>query len=352
MRDTLQTLDAEFAFQASGRFDLLAGEHVAYTTLGAPDVDGALRRGIERGEGVITVVGRMGSGKSSLIAAVANGLSEGFLPLRVSVIGVEAGDPAAFARHAITEIRDVPDTHLTRHEAQALDRASAEHRLQVAARELRSGFEIVGGAVLTGKVVADLKLTAREELTRATDPSDVLRGMQRLFDVFWKIGRCPVMLVEDTDHWGGSPAVADAFFDQTARAFANLDAVMVVATQSDYTRLNGYHRIRDRLTAEVSLPKLPDVERALTIVLERRVSSVGVTAPLQDVLEPQALQRLSQSYLESVIEGQAGDLRRTLAIMRAALDIALSEPTAQLVSSGHVQEAMAKAPVMPSSALS
>jgi hypothetical protein len=98
MRDTLQTLDDEFAFQTSGRFDLLAGEHVAYTTLGAPDVDGALRRSIERAEGVTTVVGRMGSGKSSLIAAVADSLEEGFLPLRVSVIGVEAGDPAAFAR--------------------------------------------------------------------------------------------------------------------------------------------------------------------------------------------------------------------------------------------------------------
>ncbi|HTC71341.1 MAG TPA: hypothetical protein VK655_00535 [Solirubrobacteraceae bacterium] len=145
MRDTLQALDAEFAFQTSGRFDLLAGEHVAYSTLGAPDVDGTLRRSIERGEGVTTVVGRMGSGKSSLIAAVANSLDEGFLPLRVSVIGVEAGDPAAFARHAITEIRDVPAAQLTHHEAQALDRASAEYRSQTSTRELRAGFEIAGG---------------------------------------------------------------------------------------------------------------------------------------------------------------------------------------------------------------
>jgi hypothetical protein len=58
----------------------------------------------------------MGSGKSSLIAAVADSLEEGFLPLRVSVIGVEAGDPAAFARHAIMEIRDLPEAQLTRHE--------------------------------------------------------------------------------------------------------------------------------------------------------------------------------------------------------------------------------------------
>jgi hypothetical protein len=352
MRDTLQTLDAGFAFQTSGRFDLLADEHVAYSTLGAPDVDGALRRSIERGEGVITVVGRMGSGKSSLIAAVANSLDEGFLPLRVSVIGVEAGDPAAFARHAITEIRDIPDAQLTRHETQALDRASAEHSSQTTTREIRAGCEIAGGAVLTGKVVGDIKRAAGEELARVTDPSHVLRGMQRLFDVFWKLKRCPVMLVEDTDHWGGSPEVADAFFDQTSRAFSNFDAVMVVATQSDYTRLEGYQRVRDRLTAEISLPQLPDVERGLAIVLERRIRSAGVSAALKDVLEHQGLEMLSQSYLESATDGQAGDLRRTLAIMRAALDIALSEPTAQFISGGHVQEAIARTPVTPSSALS
>jgi hypothetical protein len=130
MRAALETLDRQFAFQTSGRFDLLVGEHVPYSELGAPDVDGALRRSIERAEGVITVVGRMGSGKSSLIAAVADSLEEGFLPLRVSVIGVEAGDPAAFARHALIEIRELPATHLTRHETRALDRAGAERRTQ------------------------------------------------------------------------------------------------------------------------------------------------------------------------------------------------------------------------------
>ncbi len=351
MRDTLLTLDHEFAFQTSGRFDLLAGEHVAYSVLGAPDVDGALRRSIERAEGVITVVGRMGSGKSSLIAAVTDSLEEGFLPLRVSVIGVEAGNPAAFARHAITEIRDLPEAQLTRHEAHVLDCATAEHRTQIAIRELRAGFEIAAGRILTGKVVGDLKKAAKEELTRAVDPSDAMRGMQRLLDVFWKLKRCPVMIVEDTDHWGGSPKVADAFFDQTSRAFATMDAAMVVATQSDYTRLDGYQRVRDKLTAEVFLPQLPDVERGLAIVLQRRMNLAGVQVPVQEVLEPEGLQLLSQSYVESVADGRAGDLRRTLSVMRAALDIALGEPTAQCVTRGHVQEGIARTPLAPSSAL-
>jgi len=173
MRDTLQTLDQEFAFQTSGRFDLLAGEHVAYTVLGAPDVDDALRRSIERAEGVTTVVGRMGSGKSSLIAAVAESLDEGFLPLRVSVIGVEAGDPAAFARHAITEIRDLPEAHLTRHEAHALDRATAEHRTQIATRELRAGFEIAAGRAIRPRAPSRQWTPRWSSPPRATTPASM-----------------------------------------------------------------------------------------------------------------------------------------------------------------------------------
>lgn len=245
MLDALQHLDRQFAFQTSGRFDLLAGDHVPYRTLGARDVDETLRRCIERGEGVITVVGRMGSGKSSLIAAVANALDEGFMPLRVSVIGVEAGDPAAFARHAITEIRDLPEVALTRHEARVLDRAAAEQMSTSRTRELRAGFRIVAGHVLSAAVVGDIKQAATEELERKVDPAETMRGMQRLLGIFWEIGRCPVLIVEDTDHWGRSPEIADAFFDQTARAFATLDAVMLVAVQSDYQHLGGYARMRD-----------------------------------------------------------------------------------------------------------
>jgi Cdc6-like AAA superfamily ATPase len=353
MRETLETLDGEFAFQTSGRFDLLAGEHVPYTALGASDVDADLARAIERAEGVITVVGRMGSGKSSLIASVADGLTEEFLPLRVSVVGVEVSDAAAFARHSITEIRDSPVAQLSRHEERALNRATAqrETRGRSSTRELRAGLRIAAGPVLTAEVVGDIKRGAKEELERAADPVDALGGLRRLFDVFWKLGRCPVLIVEDTDHWGGMPDVAEAFFDQTARAFAMMDATMVVATQSDYTSLDGYRRIRDKLTAEIALPCLPEVEHGLSAVVTRRMESVGVSQPIDSVLAPEALKLLAQSYAESVNDGNAGDLRRTLSVMRAALEVALDEPATEVVARGHVQEAMARTPLAPSSAL-
>lgn len=218
-------------------------------------------------------------------------------------------------------------------------------------RELRAGFRIATGSVLTAGVVGDIKRGATDELQRAVDPAETLRGMQRLFDVFWRIGRCPVVIVEDTDHWGGTPELADAFFDQTARALATMDAVTVVAAQNDYTKLDGYQRLRDRMTAEISLPQLPDIEHGLTEVLQRRITSAGVDASLDMVLESDAMERLAQSYAESLSDGQAGDLRRTLSVMRGALDIALGEPTAELVGPGHMQEAVAKTPLAPSSAL-
>jgi len=351
MRDALDRLFREFAFQTSGRFDLLPVDHLPYAELGAPDVDGDLRRRIERGEGVISVIGRMGSGKSSLISAVAAGLDEGFVPLRVSVIGVEAGDPGAFARHAIAEIRDLPVTELTRHEEKALERATAERRATASERELRAGFRIGTGSVLTAQVATDIKQAAHDELGGKVPAGEAIRGMQRLLDVFRKLKRCPVMIVEDTDHWGGSPGLVGAFFDQTIRAFSGLDSVMIVAAQRDYTVLEGYLRIRDKLAGEVALPLLPDARRGISRILESRMRSVDVSVDITDVVDGEGIELLSRAYAESAENGYAGDLRRTISAMRVALEVALSEPNAEYVSGGHVQEALARTPLAPTSGL-
>lgn len=249
MRDHLVELEQGFAFQTSARFELLAASHVSHSDLGARDIEGALRRAIDHGEGVVTVAGRMGSGKSSVVAAVIDSLDEGFVPLRVSVVGVEAGDPPQFARHVLREVNDLPEAQLSQHEQRALQRASADGRTVSRRRELRAGFGIAGGiAVLTGQVVGDIKTITGEELRHEADPAEVFGGLQRLFGAFWKVGRCPVLIVDDTDHWGGDPALAEAFFDQTARALGRQDAVTVVAAQSEYTALGGYLRVRDART--------------------------------------------------------------------------------------------------------
>lgn len=349
MREHLVELDREFAFQTSARFDLLAVDHVGHVDLGAEDVEGALTAAIEKGEGVVAVTGRMGAGKSSVIAAVTDQLDEGFVPLRVTVVGVDAGDPVAFARHAIQEVCDLPEARLTEHERRALTRATATERTTGRSRELRAGFAVTAGHVLSGRVVGDLKTIASEELKH--DDTRPLAGLQRLYDAFWKVGRCPVLIVDDTDHWGGAAEVADAFFDQTARALGKQDAVLVVAAQTDYTRLDGYQRIRQTFTAEIELPAFPEPAAAVARVLQRRIDDARVAASVHDVFAADALRLVADSYVESVEDGLAGDVRRTLAVARNALELAVADAAAELILPGHVQEAMARNPVPPSSGL-
>jgi Cdc6-like AAA superfamily ATPase len=352
MREHLASLDREFAFQTSARFDLLANGHVPHAALGARDIEGSVVRALEKGEGIIAISGRMGSGKSSLIAAVIQMLDEGFVPLRISVVGVEAEAPVAFARHVIQEIRDLPETHLTRHERSVLERATAISSTRKHHRELRAGFRITAGPVLSAAVVGDIKQAAAYELAQATDPAAVLSALQRLFDTFWRLGRCPVLIVDDTDHWGGSPRVANAFFDQTTRALERQDAVLVIAAQSDYTRLRGYQAVRNRFTAEVALPVLPDPHRGVALILQTRIDSAKVPTNVEAVFEDEALRLVVASYTESVIGRNAGDMRRTIAIVRNALELAVEEPGVQRIGSGHVQEAIARNPLVPGSALS
>lgn len=352
MRSHLLELERGFAFQTSARFELLAASHVSHSDLGARDIESALARAIERGEGVITVAGRMGSGKSSVIAAVIDSLDEGFVPLRISVVGVEAGDPSAFARHVLREVDGLPETDLSRHEQRALERASAQQRTSRRERELRAGFKITGGVpVLTAGMVGDIKTITEQELLHETDPAEVFGGLQRLFGAFWKLERCPVLIVDDTDHWGGDPNLANAFFDQTARALGRQDVVTVVAAQSEYTTLDGYLRVRDTLTAEVALPALPNAEQAMRRVLDKRIRRESEDASLDSVVEADALPLIASAYSESTHDGSAGDMRRAIAVVRTALELAVESPTAECISRGHVQEAMSRTPVAPSSGL-
>jgi hypothetical protein len=64
-----------------------------------------------------------------------------------------------------------------------------------------------------------------------------------------------------------------------------------------------------------------------------------------------AVRALADSYRESSQDDGAGDIRHTVSVMRAAVDIALSDPIVDSVTVGHLQEAKARAPLAPPSRL-
>jgi hypothetical protein len=60
---------------------------------------------------------------------------------------------------------------------------------------------------------------------------------------------------------------------------------------------------------------------------------------------------LRDAYLDSVQNGRAGDVRHVLVAARTALELAVESDLAKTVTVGHVQEALARNPPGPASAL-
>jgi len=229
-------------------------------------------------------------------------------------------------------------------------RASATTRVTTTNRETRASAEIGASLGITAKVIGEVKRISGEELTFANDATAAMNGFADVLRVFWNADRCPVLIIDDTDHWGGSPDMADAFFDQTARALGRFDAVTLVGAQTDYTVGDGYLGMRDLLAGEIEVPALPQPEVGLARILQRRVELEEIDVTVATLIETDALELLAVSYGESVVDDKGGDIRRVVAIVRTALDFALEQQT-ESIERGHVQEAIANHPLAPSSGL-
>jgi hypothetical protein len=109
--------------------------------------------------------------------------------------------------------------------------------------------------------------------------------------------------------------------------------------------------VRETFTAELHLPALPDPRNALVAILQRRIDGAGVQVQVSDLFETGGLDLLRDAYVESAADGRAGDLRHSLVVARTALELAVEDELAELVGTGQVQEALARNPPSPGSAL-
>lgn len=339
----LATLDDEHAFHTSGRYDLLASEHIPFAALGAEDVDGALRTAIAAEEGVICVLGSSGAGKSSLIGSVTERLPARYVPLRIPVAA--ATDAFAtlgtFSRHALERLAQVDLEPLKRRHMRAIGRALADERTETRGRKVDVVAEVRGGAPpFTAKLGGAFQLQASEELKYTGTDQAALKALQQTLDVLTSARLFPVLVVEDTDHWAATPAVASAFFDQVVRALSKgsaMDAVTVVAVQPGHQASAGYAAVRELLSLELPIPALPDPVTGLRVILDARIDGANARAGARDVFRPRALELLGKAY------SQDHSLRRTLSVARAALHQAVSDEASH-IEPGHVQHGMAQYP--------
>jgi hypothetical protein len=342
---SLEALDSAYAFHTSGRFELLASEHVPFVKLGATDADGALLEAIASDEGVVCVLGISGAGKSSLIGSVTEDLPAHYVPLRIPVAAATQAMASigGFSRHALERFSKLELDPLTKRHERAIQRALAVERTITRGRSGTVEATIGGGTpVLNAKLGGAFRLQAEEELKVATSDQTALQALQDTLDVLRGARLIPVLIVEDTDHWAATPEIASTFFDQVVRALskgAPLDAITVVAVQPVHQRSTGYVGVRELLAFEIQVPRLPSPGTGLRVLLTSRIASVSGYGHAEEVFSSPALDLMAKAYLEDY------SFRRTLSVARAALQQAVSDE-AELIEAGHVQHGMAQYPAL------
>jgi hypothetical protein len=339
----LAALDREHAFHTTGRFELLASEHVPFVDMGAADVDGALRDAICADDGVVCVLGVSGAGKSSLIGGVTEQLAARYVPLRIPVATETNAvtSVGGFCRHALERFTELDLEPITSRHQRAIERALATERKTTRRRVFGIRAMLGGGTpVLNAKLGADFQLQAAEELKFAESDQAAALALQAALDVMRTATLVPVLIVEDTDHWVTTPEIASRFFDQVVRVLSKgiaLDAVTVVAVQPVHQQSDGYAAVRELLTREVSIPPLPEPRSGLEVLLTSRIRHAVHSGDARQVFTAAALDLMAKSYLED------RSFRRTLSVARAALQQAVSDASAA-IEAGHVQHGMAQYP--------
>src|SRR6185503_7092625 len=238
-RELLMSLQGAQAFDPAPRQNELHLYHVPFDELTAgDDAEASLLRAIRSSERA-AVVGRGGQGKSSLIAH-ATRARVGIAPFRVPIF-VEPDktvtDPKAFAQHLIRTLTT--------------------------------------SATQSGLISPE----QREAALRASSDRVHILG-------------------EEVAHTRSAAEVIAAAVDLVA-AVARQD-VIPVAVHDDYSSMPEFQEAESFLETRIAIPAFEaHAERALGLILERRMAVQGVKVELSDVFHEGALKALADFYREA-----------------------------------------------------
>lgn len=302
----------------------LAEAHVAFDDLNdTKQFEGALLREAAQERGATVVLGASGSGKSSLIAAVAEEAS----PQRwiVRVQGGSADD--LLGREGFAH-------HVAREALRALDRdeaAPTADTSQVEDRLADCGKVTRGGHIFGSKGVQ--VRSAIEEVVNSRDTSDVFAALDELAEVSSDAGRRMLLVVEDTDVF--MPPRDIGGMDPTERAVRFISQVLpFLAREVSFPSLIAVNSRYENLIAEhlsgtanvVWVPSFADPASALKEIMARQARRQNLHTDSTEVIEPEALKFLAEALQET-------DLRAVLrAIYDGAVKTAREDPDATQIS--------------------
>lgn len=299
----LEALDRERAFAPRGRFHELSIDYVTFDELtGDRTADDRLRRAIEVEPAINAVVGPSGVGKSALIRAVTETLTEERPGIRIPVapIGQAAADPVAVGRHVIGEVLAQAD--LARHQREALHRAIAQ-RVTRRTGTRKGAVGLLGGIPqLVGIQIGGEISSAGLDLDTMGSPADIASGLDRIVQIFAAQELEPILIFEDTDAWLQDPSgpiddAASDFFGKSLGTLArDVDINVVIATHPRYTDLSGYRALKGRVLTEIHVPELPRPQEAIATILQKHIDVSEADGQVSDVLTDEALGRLEAEY--------------------------------------------------------
>ncbi len=291
------------AFASTRPFDALAGFHVPFERLVA---DASVERRLEtvlRRRGRAVVVGRPGSGKSSVLATLLHPPEElglpTYAPVRLAIGGERAADLLADARElARRVIGDIAASYLTGEDAAAL-RARGASTVTIAGRATEVTRQLGTRHAHVSKRVRQ----AAESYSIERASAEVIAALKAALDELVDAELVPVLLLDDADGILSLPGLTAEERTELAEQFfavgfppliKDLDVAVLIAAQPSYERVGAFkHLQRDLIDASVTLPTATEFsEQGVRLLISHAMRVSGVSSPLDTVFDGGAMTTL------------------------------------------------------------